>query len=872
MLPPVFWINSQSPSAREVYKPLPANVKGAPGPGSSMAARESVSSTRRPLVGRTEVRTAVTEALASAKAGRGSVLVVSGDEGVGKSTILSYATEQAESDGFRIGTARAAHTEFPRPFAVVQEMLQAFREPGATRSETAADPNEVFSLFLAPLERREEKGASLVAAEPASENAEETRRLLSALAELPRRNDQSRFLLIDRLIEDLSALAARQPLFLGVDDFPFIDDSSLEFVTELQRHIEEYRIVVMILTGPQTSSRTRAHRFLDSIRHLPTTRWVEARPLTPAETGELLTWFRAGIPSSPDDALRWHRRTKGNPLALEQMLRGTPLAALVSTAPEEAGRPLDVVDRTRAQSLSEESQRVLCYAAVIGNEFDFDTLTRALGQEADRTSSALEQLIHDGLIREVRPGTFEFVRESFRQEAYAGLTESRRRILHRKVAEALEETASTDHRQVFELARHFYLARDWARALEYCRRAADISALAFAFPEAKLHLERALECAHNLPSLDPIVEFRVDTDLGRILIEIGEPRPAIEVLGAAAARARGDPRLESELPVAMLWAASAHSQLWEHEKARELATSALELFEKASNATGIAIAHRVLGSADWDTGNFERAEHHHREAARLAQAAGNSRVEAHAFIDLANVLLYSGPTRAEEALELYDRAAGLFQPSSDHASLARVRMNRSILLHNMGRREEALREVEQARIHAEESGSLLFRVYTVLNEAVFRAEAGETTRVRLLIDKGRELNRRLRDRLSDEQITMIDGMILENEDDFARARDRYLEALRLVQELEMVPDVLEVRFRIAQLAARRGDWEEARLQIQAAHEAHIETIRADLFPRLVALEDRLPASDGKQAPRLSRSEGSPPSSGGSSGHGTTVSR
>ena len=807
-----------------------------------MSAQESVSSSRRPLVGRGEIRTAVAEVLADAKSGKGSLLVIVGDEGVGKSTILAYAADRAKEEGFRVGTTRAIPTEFPRPFAAVQELLQAFREPSPEGSEPSSATGEVFSLLLAPLEHHAERraGASGTAEDPTG-GGEETRRLLSALADLPRRNDQSRFLLIDRLIDDLARLAKRQPLFLGIDDFPFIDDSSIEFVGELQRHIGNHRIVLVILGGPPANARPRPKRFLESVRTVLSTRWVEARALTPSETGELLDWFRQGIPSSPDDALRWHRRTKGNPLALEQLLRGTPLHALAPTPAEDGSRPLDELERARVQTLSEEAQRVLCYASVTGNEFEFDTLTRALGHEPDRLSAALEQLIHDGLIREIVPGTFEFIRESFRQEMYAGLTESRRRILHRKVAEALEETSSGDSGEVFELARHFYLARDWARAVEYCRRAADISAAAYAFPEAKLHLERALECVRNLPSIDPVVEFRVDTDLGRILVEIGELRPAIDVLSAAVARARGDARLEPELPVAILWTASAHSQLWEHEKARALAEAALELFERTTNATGTAIAHRILGSADWDTGNFERAEHHHREAARLARAAENRRVEAHAYIDLANVLIYAGPARAEEALELYDRAAGLFLSASDHPSLARVRMNRSILLHGMGRREEALREITAAEVHAEASGSLLWRVYTLLNEAVFRAEAGETTRVRLLIEKGRELNRRLRDRLSDEQITMIDGMVLENEDDVARARDRYLEALRLVEELEMIPDVLEVRYRIARLAVRTGNWEEARQQIRAAHEAHIDTIRADLFPKLEALVERLPA-------------------------------
>lgn len=807
-----------------------------------MAARNTPPINPRPLVGRNEVRSALSEALSSAQAGRGSLFVLTGDEGVGKSTILAFATDFARAQGFRVGTARAAPTEVPRPFATVQELLQGFRDPNGNGGNSGSETEEAFSLLLAPLEHREGSGVA-----PGNESSApaaggtETRHLLSALAELPRRNDQSRFLLIDRLIEDLTTLADQKPVFLGIDDFPFVDESSLEFVTELQRHVEKHRIVLALTSDPVPGVRPRPRRFLEAVRHLPSTRWVAARPLTAPETRELLDWLRSGEPTSSDDALRWHQRSKGNPLALEQLLRGTPLAALVTTSPEGGPAPTEVTDRGRALTLPPDTHRVLCYAAVMGNAFDFETLAHAIGQESDEISSAVEGLIREGLVRESRPGNFEFIRESIRQEVYAGLTESRRRILHRKIARALEAGALGDSGGVFELARHLYLGRDWARALEYCRKAAEISAASYAFLEAKLHLERALECARNLPDLDPLVAFRVETELGQVLVEAGELHPAIDRLTDATSRARGDPRLASELPITMLWAAYAHSHLWEHTPARKLASEALELFQKGSNLTGSAIAERVLGSADWDAGNFERAEQHHREAARLAHEAGDTRVEAHAFIDLANVLLYIGPERADEALALYDRAAGLFQSSSDHASLARVRMNRSILLHNMGRAEEALREISQAEEHAVASGSLLWRVYTLLNEAVFRAEAGETTRVRLLIERARELNLRLRDRLSDEQITMIDGMVLENEEDLARARDRYLEALRLVEELEMVPDVLEVRYRIARLAVRSEEWEEARRQIQAAFDAHVEKIRGDLFPKLTDLWKRLPA-------------------------------
>ncbi len=776
-----------------------------------------------PPIGRPEVVSAIDEALTSGAAGRGSLLLLVGEEGVGKSTFLDLAVRRGAERGFRTALARALPHEFPQPFAMVQELLGEFRE--GERGGTDEDPGS-FSLLLAPLER---------GPRPAEDSADgagpgrgpDPPRLLSALSELPRRSGRNRFLVLDRVIEDLTRLAARQPILLAIDDLQFADDSSVEFVEQIAHRVEGKPIVLVATLFPPPHTPVRLQRCLASLQPLPIARWQPIRPLSSAEVGDYVSALRGGGPVSPDEVLAWHRRTGGNPLVVEQFLRGPPLAGAPAGQGPPEELPLIDVDRARIARLPEPALRALCYAAVVGKRFDLEVLGRALGRETEDVSAAVDALVAAGLVREGRPGTFEFVRESLRREQYAGLTESRRRILHRNIAEALEERRSAPP-AVFELARHSYLARDWARAVDYSRRAADLSTAAFAYPEARLHLERALESARNLASRDPLEEWRIEVELGRVLDAMGELRPAVDVLSAAVDSARADDRIAPELAIATLWLATAHGHLWEHERARALAQESLAQFDRLGNDAGRAAAHRVIGLSDWDTGHFAEGELHHRQAAEIAARLGDTHLEAHALIDLANLLIFRGPPVAEQALALYDRAEALLRPTHDASSLARVAMNRAVLLNSLGRRAEALRSIDEAERHAEASRSLLWRVYTALNEATFRAEAGESVRVRQLVERARELNHRLRDRLSDEQIAVVEGIVLENESDPARARDRYLEALRLAEELDMVPDVLEVRLRLARLAWSQRDLEEARSQLQRALDDGIDTVRADL--------------------------------------------
>lgn len=806
-----------------------------------MATRSATSGRSRPLFGRAEIREAVLRHLESAKGGAGSCVLLVGEGGVGKTTLLRTVIGDARERGFQVLEGVALPADPPQPFAVVQDLVRSLRNAPPTL-ETPDPSTASLPLLLAPVKQDFSVGAGGPAGFYDPRNgAESEDRLLALLAGPAERIDESRMELHDRVSSFLSDLAVRAPLLLTIDDLQFADDSSLQFLREFVRILPDRRIMVLATSMPENEAPTRTAAFLSALAETPGVGRVPVRALAENELPEYVRWLMGGHEPSRDAVVRWFTQTEGNPLFVEQLVRGSMgFGPAPNTARAEAGiRDLEEVLRDRVRSLGEMDRRVLVYGAVLGKEFDFATLHAAAGIDEEQLAEALDRLVRGGLLRENGGEVYEFVREAVRAEAYAGLTETRRRILHRKAALAIEQGTRDPGGAVFELARQFYLAHDETKALDYNRRAAQLATSAYAYDAAIVHLQRALECARRLPHRDPATELRLMIELGRILDEFGDLHRSEEVLRDAVNRARTDPSREPDLGLALLWLARDLQNQGLNADARALAEEAFAIFERRGNQRGILVSHRVLGAASMRLGDFEDAERHNREEVRLAEKEGDSWEQGHSLIDLANTLITRGPEKTDEALRLYDAAGEVFVKTKDYSALARVYMNRSLVFHNVLRMEEAIHDITRAGEAAERSGSRIWMGYCALNEAQLRAEVGQVDRGRAAIARARHLLGPLGDQVAEEQISMIEGIIAQTARKFDEARERYEAALHKAEELKLKPDAAEMKLRLATLALDRGDTDEARTLLQEALNNEVVTLRADLAPLRERLQQAL---------------------------------
>jgi tetratricopeptide (TPR) repeat protein len=806
-----------------------------------VAARSTTSGRARPLFGRAEIREGILRHLDAAKNGQGSCVLLVGEGGVGKTTILRTVIADARERGFQVLEGVALPADPPQPFAVIQDLVRSLRNAPPTL-ETPDPTTTSLPLLLAPV--KQDLSAPIgrpVGLFDVRETAESEDRLLALLAGPAERIDESRIELHDRVSSFLGDLATRAPLLLTIDDLHFADDSSLQFLREFLRVLPDRRIAVLATSLPESEAPTRTASFLSALAEIPGVGRIPVRALAENELPEYVRWLMGGHDPSRDEVVRWFTQTEGNPLFVEQLVRGSMgFGPTPPTTRTDAGlRDLEEVLRDRVRSLSETDRRVLVYCAVLGKEFDFATLHAATGIDEEQLAEGLDRLVRGGLLREKGGEVYEFVREAVRAEAYSGLTETRRRILHRKAAVAIENGARDPGASVFELARQYYLAREETKALEYNRRAAQLATTAYAYDAAIVHLQRALECARRLPHRDPATELRLMIELGRILDEFGDFHRSEEILRDAVNRARTDPSREPDLGLALLWLARDLQGQGLNAEARGPAQEALEIFERRGNQRGILVSHRVLGAAAMRLGEFVEAERHNREEVQLAEKEGDPLERGHSLIDLANTLITRGTDKTDEALRLYDAAGEVFSQTKDFAAVARVYMNRSLVFHNTQRMEEAIHDISLAGEAAERSGSRVWMGYCALNEAQLRAEVGQVDRARAAIARARHLLGPLGDLLADEQITMIEGIIAHTARKFDEARERYESALQKARELKLKPDTSEIQLRLAALALDRGDTDEARTFLKASQDSGVATLHADLHPMLERIQQSL---------------------------------
>jgi predicted ATPase len=313
----------------------------------------------------------------------------------------------------------------------------------------------------------------------------------------------------------------------------------------------------------------RAHplsAILAELRRTPQFRRLPLRGLTVEEVHRLYCLARGQeVPWSRAEAV--HRRTEGNPLFVQEVLRYTLEAGIVvqqgdryvrtDDGSAEGGIPeglRDVVGK-RLSRLSPTCNRLLSVGAVIGREFDLAVLQSVAGMGEDDLSAALQESVRVGILQEqTRPGSirYRFAHAFFRQTLYEELIAPRRLRLHQQVARAIEERTGTRLQEhAAELAEHFAHStdpEDLAKAIHYSEMAAGNAQKVYAYGEAARILQRALQVVEALDANDAGKRCDLVLQLGEALIPAGDPQQAAEVVAPQAfalAEELGDARRAS---------------------------------------------------------------------------------------------------------------------------------------------------------------------------------------------------------------------------------------------------------------------------------------------------------------------------------------
>ncbi len=305
-----------------------------------------------------------------------------------------------------------------------------------------------------------------------------------------------------------AVLAARQPLLLLLDDLQWCDNDTLAWLHFLF-HFEPTMRLLLIGTvrSEEILPDLPLMSFLNAMQRNGQVTECTLTPLTAAETA----FLAEHILGHKIDAMltsKLYAETEGNPLFIVEIARtGTleertgPSSSNATSLPlmarSDSTLPatIQAVLKARLAQLSPTAREVANVAAVIGREFPFSVFIQACGKQEDTIIRGLDELWQRRIVREQNTGaseTYYFSHDKLREQIYTSLSPAYRRLLHRRVAEALEAVYAGNLEVVSgQIAVHFERAGLSARAIPYYRRVGDAAMRIYANAEAIAAFEHA---------------------------------------------------------------------------------------------------------------------------------------------------------------------------------------------------------------------------------------------------------------------------------------------------------------------------------------------------------------------------------------------
>ncbi len=724
---------------------------------------------KAPFVGRQRELVTLVTALDAAKRGRGSVHLLAGESGVGKTRLTEAIVERARERGFLPVVGHAYPVESGIPYALFGDgfgPLLRGMEPASLQSLSRGALAELAVII--PTLRAD--GAQARSADGAD----------------------LRLRVFDAFTQLLYRLAAKQPILVVLENLHWADPTSLDLFHFISRTAGAHPVMLLATYNDAQFKENRSLRLaLQSLTSLDVLQRYLLPPLTPDECAEFIaSLFGEARATVGDFADRVHARTRGNVFFIEETLKALIRAGELRRegdrwhgwSTETLSLPDSIRDvlSLRYDALSEAAQGVVQMAAVVAVNAPHALLTRLTGLDEDAMLTAIDELRKDRILEEVElpdGPAYAFTHPMMQDMLYAEISRARRRRLHARIADTLEAMygeRAAEHAE--ELAAHFARADDEEQA------------------------ERAL---------------RYLTLAGRNALARGAGREASEVLAAALrlAERRGDPLgLEQALE---LYARARH-RVGDYAGAASLLERAVELATARDAQDRIAVYQRRLGATALRRGDFEGALRHQERGRAAAALAHDEPAEAALRLARSAVMMEigRGEDARREALLALDIATRLGSPQllgRVHQALQTIAVWRGPSAQVA---EYGARALEHARVAKD--GATLWQAEWVfsLHAGLTGDSAGTSQHLKQAMELAGEMRSPVLRLWTDEVAIEYRSAIGDWNESLAIA-DRAIEEARVFGQRLLLPRLLVWS---ALVHCGRGNFEEAKRRIDEAWE------------------------------------------------------
>jgi DNA-binding SARP family transcriptional activator/tetratricopeptide (TPR) repeat protein len=406
------------------------------------------------LVGRNDELEQLGEAMTGVvRSGCAEIVLLCGEPGIGKSALLEHTVRLARNHDAVVLQASAYESEAMRPFALWIDSLRASGSDAVERIFDGAD-------------------------------AANRDRLFSGLSDV------------------VANETAARPLVLVFDDVQWCDESSaaaLHYVTRTNR--KRPLLGVIAARESELQDNVALQQVLRGLRRERLLRELPLRPLPDADIARLIERHSPGV-----DSGRLSRECGGNPLMAIELARAEKEGA--------AGGSLEQLIRERLARFDVDGAEVLRWAAVSGPRIDLRMLARMTAIDPGRVAAILAGAEEQAILMSTDHG-LRFSHELVARAVYAGISPVRRQVMHRRIAEQMEQDATLDLAFAADLAYHATHSGDPALAARGMVSAGRLCLRFFANDEALSLARKGLQLTRALPAAERVC---LEIDLNDIML------------------------------------------------------------------------------------------------------------------------------------------------------------------------------------------------------------------------------------------------------------------------------------------------------------------------------------------------------------------
>jgi tetratricopeptide (TPR) repeat protein len=468
------------------------------------------------FVGRERELERLRGALDDAFAGHGSVVMLVGEPGIGKTRTTQELETYARMRGAKVLWGRAHESSGAPPYWPWVQVARAYREetPDAEVRRRQYEPYAVELQRIFPA----------------------LRDLFPTLPEPPAESEEGQFRLFDAFSAFARSVAQETPLVFVLDDLHWADGATLGLLTHLARELARARILVC--GTYRDTDLDRRHPLATALADLGREDLfsrISLRGLSLTETEEYLRQA-AHVEPARELVARIYEETEGNPFFLSEVVNlMTEEGSFAKDSVSDIAVPEGVRQALgrRLDRLSGQANELLTVLAVAGRDFEHSLVQSLSAQDEGTTLRLLEEALRARVLEEVGAGRYRFTHALMQETLLGELSAARRVLLHGQIAESMEQLYGEGRDTLAAIAEHYHEstalnARHARQAAYYLRLAAEqvVSALA---PEEAVHrYQRCLDLVQAAPDNLGEDEAALHAALARCLAVSGQAAAAWE--------------------------------------------------------------------------------------------------------------------------------------------------------------------------------------------------------------------------------------------------------------------------------------------------------------------------------------------------------